>query len=81
MIEDTSSAKIDCANVSNDIKKGAEKIEVADAELIANAPDISPDDAETIKHVYLLSIWLYSTIIYGRYSTMQYKFRKTIQQS
>ena len=45
--EDTSSAKTDRANVSNDIKNGAEKIEVADAELIANTPDISPDDAES----------------------------------
>jgi len=35
----------------NDIKRVAKKIEVADAELIANAPDISPDGAEIIKQM------------------------------
>ena len=44
-------AKATRVEVSNTIKKVAKKIEVADAELIANSPDISPDDAEIIKQI------------------------------
>ncbi|CAG8821937.1 42975_t:CDS:2, partial [Gigaspora margarita] len=50
-IEETSLAKVTRVEVSNTIKKVAKKIEVADAELIANSSDISSDDAEIIKQI------------------------------
>ncbi|CAG8835705.1 11158_t:CDS:2, partial [Gigaspora margarita] len=50
-IEETSLAKVTHVEVSNTIKKVAKKIEVADAELIANSPNISSDDAEIIKQI------------------------------
>ncbi|CAG8825047.1 46398_t:CDS:2, partial [Gigaspora margarita] len=50
-IEETSLAKVTRVEVSNTIKKVAKKIEVADAELIANSPDISSDNAEIIKQI------------------------------
>ncbi|CAJ0847312.1 8711_t:CDS:2, partial [Entrophospora sp. SA101] len=50
-VENSNLAKADRVNVSNDIKGVAKKIEVADPELIANSPDIGPNEAELLKQI------------------------------
>ncbi|CAG8574762.1 16526_t:CDS:2 [Funneliformis mosseae] len=43
--------------VSNIIKVVEENIKSSDAELIVNAPDITPDDAEVLKQIPIRSIY------------------------
>ncbi|CAJ0830229.1 8848_t:CDS:2 [Entrophospora sp. SA101] len=50
-VENSNLAKADRVNVSNDIKGTAKKIEVAEAELIANSTDIDPSEAELLKQI------------------------------
>ena len=48
-VEDAKLAKASCTEVFHTIKNTEKKIESSDAELIVNAPDINPNEAEMLK--------------------------------